>query len=163
MPLLSLRSGVMDISDLWGFLLRVTIVCLPALGLVLSRRIENRWVRVPVRAMNWLLAFPAALLLLFFCLTEASCQRRAAPLYAPDGRHLALQRLLLTDATNRDYAEVLVRPAWSPFATTVFAGEAPPQVDWLDNSTLRIKVQGDGDCRRQSAPVRVVCEHLPRQ
>ncbi len=171
--LLSISTGSVDISDLWGFIVVSFLVWLPFLGFKFSGDIMTRWTRITAKSASTILAIPACLLFLCLCLGEAGCTKRALPAYSPDGGHVALVQFRLQGALGDDYGSVYVRRTWLPIAQEVFSGvgswdfkvrrSSSPEVRWLDSSRLLIRY-ADGNrkpaiCGSAAAGIQVVCEN----
>ena len=124
----------------------------------------------------------SAIVLLLLLVNEVACEKYSRPSYSPDGKHVATISYLLGGALDDDYAFVLVRSSWYPFADRVyvglgnwdFKGDKPdsPELQWLDDSRLLIRYLDDrtgtegrggpATCRNQVGKIRIRCEKLSR-
>jgi hypothetical protein len=148
----------------------------------LARQLRRRPMRIAARlSASVALVFSATVLLLLL-LAEVACTKYARPSYSPDRKHVATISYALQGALGDDYAIVLVRSSWYPFADRVYDGlgnwdfkrEKPdsPEVQWLDDSRLLIRYRDDRSgtegrggpaaCRNQVGKIRILCENLSR-
>ena len=167
----SIPAGWIDISDFWPIMRQALVPTVPLLALLLARRIPRRWIRIPASIASSLTVCFAGALFLFLCLSEAGCEKRVAPMYSPDGKHVALVRISLGGALSEDFAEITVRHAWWPFPETAYIGvggwhqptqAAYPEVRWLDSSRLLIRYNPEGQkpCPETVAGIRLICEKM---
>ena len=163
-----------DVSDQWAFLRLVFILTLPVLRIGFSGCMPLRWLRNTTCTLCALLCVPAGLVLLFSCVFESAWAAREAPLFAPDGSHIALLRFHKGFMSVSPSARISVRPAWWPFTKTAFDGSEPsvepgysPLIQWLNSSTLQIRYWADEDvpanCEKSAGDIRIVCEKMPTQ
>lgn len=171
----------MDISLFWRIL---KYVILPALVAWASfravRRLRHKRLRRAVKTGASAVAGFSALFLLLLMIAEVACTKYSPRLYSPDRKHVASLSYALQGALGDDYATVLVRTSWSPFATSAYNGlgswdfkqdkPSSPEVRWLGDSRLLIRYYDDrtgkegrsnpANCRSQVGNIQVVCEKL---
>lgn len=175
--LLSWPTEAIDISELWWFLAWVLLLCLPVLGVRLSRSFKNAWMRRSGTFVSSVLLVPASLLFLLLCVAQVGCTKRVS-LPSPSGKHRALLEFGAQGALGADFANIYVRQSWWPVAQHVFQGfgnwspdphNRSPEVQWLDDSHLLIQYWGDINqggsvtCRQRAGTVEVECQNLAHQ
>jgi hypothetical protein len=171
----------MDIDEIWRILKWIVLPGIIAgTFLRLARQIRRRSMRIAIRISSSVALAFSATVLLFLLVAEVGCTKYARPNYSPDGKHVATIAYALQDALGADYATVLVRHSWYPFADHAYDGigswdfnhekAASPEVRWLDDSRLLIRyfddhtgTDGRATCRNQIGKIRILCENLSRQ
>jgi hypothetical protein len=137
----------------------------------LSKRIHSSWLRIPIRAIASTVGFLGAAVLVMLSVFEPSCTKHASPIKSPDGRHVAVLSFAMQGALGDDYANVGVRPWWSPRAQNVYKGVGAwdfekgqpfdPEVHWLDSRHLLIRYGiGLPVCRSRLGEIEIVCQPL---
>jgi hypothetical protein len=170
----------MDIDQVWMILKLIVLPALMAATVFgLARKLRRRSMRIATRMGASVAAVLSAGVLLFLLLGEVACTKYTRPSYSPDGKHVATISYVLQGALGADYAIVLVRHSWYPFADHAYDGigswdfkhEKPgsPEVRWLDDSRLLIRyfddrtdTEGRAICRNQVGKIRILCENLSR-
>lgn len=167
----------MDISELFVPFAVLALCGLLTGALVFSRRVKNRWVRIPLRLTSSAGMLLGLLLLVAFTFSEYSCTARAPSAYSPDGKHVAVLTWGLQGALGLDMADVSVRHRWSPFAKVAYSGPGDaghggdPQMRWIDNTHLLIRYHDYGygpgtgyeqSCLSHVLDVEVQCEKEQR-
>jgi hypothetical protein len=145
-----------------------------------AKRIRARWLRLSIRTVSSVLVGISAVLVLLVSVASVGCSRYGAPIYSPDGRHLAVRTYVLQGVLGDDYATVGVRPRWRPWATGVYSGlgnwnfaekkPGDPEVRWLNSAHLLIRYRdertgnegrgGPPKCLGQAGAVHIVCESV---
>lgn len=102
----------------------------------------------------------------FFAIVQLGCSEHAQ-IYSPDGKHVLVVSYIGQGALGADYANIFVRPRWSPFAKSIFHGEAQwdfklkklasPEIKWIDNSHLVIGYYGDATCEGHADNIKIIC------
>ena len=84
---------------------------------------------------------------MLFLLQGCAATECAAPVFSPDGKHVAQVSVLNGGATEPFYASVTVRRSWIPFHRTVFSLQGPSlkevHLRWLDGMHLIIRYPED--------------------
>jgi hypothetical protein len=103
---------------------------------------------------------------MLFLLVQVACSEHSH-LYSPDGMHVLVVSYVGSGALGADYANISIRPRWSPFAKQIFSGEAAwdfkakklasPEFKWLDNSHLVVGHFGEAVCQGYAEGVRITC------
>jgi hypothetical protein len=168
----------MDISQVVGFSKFLLTVAVSWAILRIARPIRHRWLRISIRTIVSLLFVCSVILVFFLLIVQAGCTKSAPPIYAPDGRHVAILHYALQGALGDDYAIVDLRRRWTPWAENVYRGlgawdfkherASEPEVRWIDSSHLLIRFVDDrignegrggrATCLSQAGAVQIVCE-----
>lgn len=170
--ILSLPTGSIDISYLGPFLILCLVPMIPIFGFRVASKIRSAWIKIPVRIVSSLLDVLTVPIFSMVCLVEA-LSKRNLPIYSPDGKYLLLVHFVGQGALGDDYADVSVRRAWMPIATTVHSGIGGiykiqyPEARWLESSDLLIRYRepqekkgGRQVCKNNIRGLKVVCENL---
>src|ERR1019366_4967457 len=163
--LLSIPTGSVDISDLWRFLAFAAVPALLIVAFRQSLRLQRKLFRIPALSASTIALFASGSVFVLLCLGESACTRRAAPIYSPNGGHLALVRTGLGGALDADYVSVAVRTAWMPVASNVYTGPEEPVVRLLDDYRPLVRYHTDSSkrdgptaCRDSVGTIQVICE-----
>ena len=173
----------MDIGRLWMILKLIVLPLAAAVSIFgLARRLRHRLLRIVTRMGASIAVLFSTAVLLLLLVNEVACTKYSRPSYSPDGKHVATVSYLLGGALDDDYAFVLVRSSWHPFADRVYVGLGNwdfkrdkldnPELQGLDDSRLLIRYLDDrtgsegrggpATCRNQAGKIRILCENLSR-
>jgi hypothetical protein len=172
---------MMDVSQFIPFLNLLLVSGFAWMTFRFAKSVKRRWLRIPIRAVTCSVGVMGATFVVLLLLFDAACTRRAAPITAPDGQHVAVLTYALQGALGDDYANVGIRASWSPRAESVYSGLGhwnfkegqpfDPQVSWLDSTHLLISYlddrtgsEGTGGppaCKSKIDGVEINCRRLP--
>lgn len=163
----------MDVSELFPPFIALAVGILLIATFPLSRRVGNKWCRIPVRLTASAGVLLSVLFILLFTFSSYACEARAPSVYSPDGKHVAVLTWGLQGALGLDLAAVSVRHRWIPIAKVAYFGPGDsvngpdPQVRWIDSKRLLIRYHDYGygpgsgyeqTCKSQVFDIEVKCE-----
>jgi len=165
--------------ELWPARLMIIAVFAMIVGcfwLMHFRKGFSRLGRVVMCIAGWVVVLPCLLVSLFL-ISLSGCTDNSPLIGSPDGKHVARIMVNRGDATNVNYARVIVRKSWSPIWTTAYSGEwhnVPEEylkgkVQWLDDKRVLVFYPNHryndryyrDDYEKQVGNVVVVCKPIP--